>query len=547
MTCTDCVSRSTGGGGTVAGSWMGRMEDIHFTRAKSTSSGGGFALDGGGGHSIIRYECHHCSSSEGVLDPFACGSAVSLLTATTLQLEDALFADGNGCAILVKEGSEVTVRRANFLRGEAMIGVGMMVAGGKANIYDSTFKDNDGMMGGGAFWAHLSSSVLIVNSEISNNGAFMGAAIGVSVGADLTMRGTHVHHNGFPNGWPGWGAVCVWNAKLTIRDDCKIEHNVVRYGGGIVVGQGSTLDAESSYIGENEVTMDGAQIYLGDGSGFTEEQSNIPDEGLADPKVRLFDMNIYHHCAKERMMDMSEGSRTTTAFGYGIVRRYTDFMMGQGFPFMECEHLADPYHCDRILPFDTPLDIRNTRIALGPNCDDASNNYQIPESMMGVPAVPPDDDDRRRRLRSEFGIPENVINWAAVPGPARRLQYTPEHDDALGLPYWALPHCAQQTLTNVLTGESEAICGPQATCADEPLLKNLPPAPPSPPLACVCAVTCPLQPEYANDGDCDDGGPGAAYDYCGESGSDCDDCGPRCSLPPPPPPPPPDGHNNDRP
>ena len=32
--------------------------------------------------------------------------------------------------------------------------------------------------------------------------------------------------------------------------------------------------------------MDGSQIYLGDGSWFTEEQANIPDEGLADPKVR---------------------------------------------------------------------------------------------------------------------------------------------------------------------------------------------------------------------------------------------------------------------
>ena len=80
---------------------------------------------------------------------------------------------------------------------------------------------------------------------------------------------------------------------------------------------------------------------------------------------------------------------------------------------------------DRILPFDSPIDIRNTRIALGPNCDDASNEYKIPESA--------------------------INNWEAVPGPGRRLQYT-ENDDAIGLPYWALPHCAQQT-TNQLTGE----------------------------------------------------------------------------------------------
>ena len=84
-----------------------------------------------------------------------------------------------------------------------------------------------------------------------------------------------------------------------MRDGCKIEHNRGRYGGGVLVGAGSTLDAQGSYIGENSANMDGSQIYLGDGSWFTAQQANIPDEGLADPKVRLFDMSIYHDCSKE--------------------------------------------------------------------------------------------------------------------------------------------------------------------------------------------------------------------------------------------------------
>ena len=38
----------------------------------------------------------------------------------------------------------------------------------------------------------------------------------------------------------------------------------------------------------------------------------------------------------------------------------------------------------------------------------------------------------------------------------------------------------------------------------------------------LCTNTC----RFADDGECDDGGPGADYDLC-EYGSDCIDCGPR--------------------
>lgn len=38
----------------------------------------------------------------------------------------------------------------------------------------------------------------------------------------------------------------------------------------------------------------------------------------------------------------------------------------------------------------------------------------------------------------------------------------------------------------------------------------------------MCTNTC----EFANDGECDDGGPGAEFDVCA-LGTDCDDCGPR--------------------
>ena len=63
-----------------------------------------------------------------------------------------------------------------------------------------------------------------------------------------------------------------------------------------------------------------------------------------------------------------------------------------------------------------------------------------------------------------------------------------------------------------------------------------------------CENTCPTYPDYADDGyGCDDGGPTSDFSLCGEVGTDCGDCGPRCiqrltppSPPPPPPPSPPE-------
>ena len=54
---------------------------------------------------------------------------------------------------------------------------------------------------------------------------------------------------------------------------------------------------------------------------------------------------------------------------------------------------------------------------------------------------------------------------------------------------------------------------------------------PPPPSTELCTNTC----RYANDGECDDGGPGSLYDVCA-FGTDCGDCGPRAdpSAPAPP-------------
>ena len=79
-------------------------------------------------------------------------------------------------------------------------------------------------------------------------------------------------------------------------------------------------------------------------------------------------------------------------------------------------------------------------------------------------------------------------------------------------------------------------CGPRifSPPAPPPLKVPLPSPPPTPPTVPGCLNTC----NYASDGDCDDGGPGAEYGVCAY-GTECEDCGPRSFEPFVPPPSPP--------
>jgi len=75
---------------------------------------------------------------------------------------------------------------------------------------------------------------------------------------------------------------------------------------------------------------------------------------------------------------------------------------------------------------------------------------------------------------------------------------------------------------------------PPPTPPSPPSPPASPPSPPSPPsMPSVCSDEC----FYAFDSECDDGGPGAQFDWC-EYGTDCSDCGLRPVLMPPPPSPP---------
>merc|ERR1712185_661728 len=69
-------------------------------------------------------------------------------------------------------------------------------------------------------------------------------------------------------------------------------------------------------------------------------------------------------------------------------------------------------------------------------------------------------------------------------------------------------------------------CGPRVMPPPSP---PSPPAPPMLPGGSQCLDTC----NWASDGVCEDGGPGAEWSDCA-LGTDCTDCGPRVMPPPSP-------------
>ena len=92
-------------------------------------------------------------------------------------------------------------------------------------------------------------------------------------------------------------------------------------------------------------------------------------------------------------------------------------------------------------------------------------------------------------------------------------------------------------------GSEYGSCSLGTDCTDCGARCSMPPLPPAPPpLAPIC---CEDSCQHSNDGYCDDGGPGNQYNcpagsdgLCCPFGSDCTDCGTRCEPPTPPPQPP---------
>jgi hypothetical protein len=161
-------------------------------------------------------------------------------------------------------------------------------------------------------------------------------------------------------------------------------------------------------------------------------------------------------------------------------------------------------------------------------------------------------------LRPLDGATEVGSACPVVPGLASPLNVSLEPDDGIDgwrlgatyRPVLMLPSAAYASLAIEVVDASGAVLvatevlslGPDERYPWMADSDKAPLAPLNPPVeAAVCGECDPSLPcDYADDGACDDGGAGAAYDLC-LLGHDCVDCGTRtcAEFPPPPSPPPP--------
>ena len=209
----------------------------------------------------------------------------------------------------------------------------------------------------------------------------MGRGDGGRGGSSATVRDSIIAHNGgSPAGKEprpvveclfGGGFVVWQGATLTILNS-EIEENVARYGGGIQVTLASTLVVRESKLTRNRCNWDGCAIGLGD-LGFLVEMTKGA-EALAqvatNPKVQLLDVQIEHECNMGRYSPRGNGD-----WGQGPARHNPCLQLRQGpRARLSLERIlgAPVAAGPNILEFDTPLDIRNLRVATT-GCDEIAS------------------------------------------------------------------------------------------------------------------------------------------------------------------------------
>ena len=168
---------------------------------------------------------------------------------------------------------------------------------------------------------------------------------------------------------------------LTILNS-EIEENVARYGGGIQVTLASTLVVRESKLTRNRCNWDGCAIGLGD-LGFLVEMTKGA-EALAqvatNPKVQLLDVQIEHECNMGRYSPRGNGDWGQGPWR-GIVPVFS-YGKGRALDYHWNEFLVPPVAAGpNILEFDTPLDIRNLRVATT-GCDEIANHEPCSDAVV---------------------------------------------------------------------------------------------------------------------------------------------------------------------
>ncbi|MDO5826202.1 MAG: hypothetical protein Q4Q22_07465, partial [Methanosphaera sp.] len=187
----------------------------------------------------------------------------------------------SGGAIYNYNGS-VTVTQSIFIANNGNNDRGGAIAsimdGSSLNISDSIFADNHASKGGGSIY--VNESLVIRNSNFTNNSATIGGAILNNISSNITITDSNLTHNNATIGGAieNYGILNITNSNLTHNNatidggsidnykgtlnitNSNLTHNTAKEG-GVIYNYNGTLNITDSNLTHNTATWDGGAIY----------------------------------------------------------------------------------------------------------------------------------------------------------------------------------------------------------------------------------------------------------------------------------------------
>lgn len=180
----------------------------------------------------------------------------------------------------IAEDAEVELRNLILAHGEALDGGAAVRNAGGLTIEDCLIHGNHSALGGGALLNLASGDLLILESELRDNGTnSVGGALD-SAGGSVTLVDSTIAGNG--NGDGGGGAVVTSGSTTLEIDGCTFSGNDSAGSGGALNVGGPTSIVNSTFVG-NSANAPGGAIAVSGGSAVTVVASTF-DRNLSAPQ-----------------------------------------------------------------------------------------------------------------------------------------------------------------------------------------------------------------------------------------------------------------------
>lgn len=183
--------------------------------------------------------------------------------------------EGGDQIFLVKDGGTLNLK-GGVLRNKANNKRVVCVSGGEFHMSDGYIAGGKRKEGGGVYIGN--GTMNMIGGVIAANHANLGGGIHAGGGAILNLSGGVVTGNQVveSHGCGNGGGIFVTNATLKLSEDAYVTNNILQKckcpendvnnthgGGGITIGDGSTMKMSGGYVTGNDAWLAGGGIYVG--------------------------------------------------------------------------------------------------------------------------------------------------------------------------------------------------------------------------------------------------------------------------------------------